>query len=126
MFIVRTPVGAVLRKRSQKGVLAGMWEFPNRPFDGFGAGEEERERKFLSDVLEVWGMTEKNGQEKEQVFMLRGKKEHTHVFTHLVWEMTGYVIDLPSVPAGMQVFSAERIQKELSVPSAFRWCLDCL
>lgn len=126
VFIVRTPVGAVLRKRSQKGVLAGMWEFPNRPFDGFGAGEEERERKFLSDVLEVWGMTEKNGQEKEQVFMLRGKKEHTHVFTHLVWEMTGYVIDLPSVPAGMQVFSAERIQKELSVPSAFRWCLDCL
>ena len=117
VFLLRAPQGTALRKRPAKGVLAGMWEFPNQPFAGFSAAEKEAEGAFLRASLLDFGI---------ENFTLCTKKEHTHVFTHLVWEMTAYVLDIPDMPPSLPVFSPEKIRGELSVASAFRWCLELL
>ncbi len=117
VFLVRTPSGAALRKRPAKGVLAGMWEFPNVPFGGLSAAEKEAEGEFLRAALREFGV---------ENYSLQGKKEHTHVFTHLVWDMTAYILDTADMPAALQVFPLGKIRTELSIASAFRWCLDLL
>lgn len=108
VFFIRSDKGVLLRKRPPKGVLAGMWEFPNVETDG---------RNTPAATLEKWGV--KYGKIEE-----RGR--HTHVFTHLIWEMTAYAVESESLPEGFARFTKEEIKKEVSLASAFKWGLVLL
>ena len=89
-----------LRQRGTEGLLAGLWEFPNVPgtLDEGGAPGH----------LAQWGLTPKQWTKK-----LTAK----HIFTHVEWHMTGYVLEVtgegPFLWADGEALSAR------AVPSAF-------
>ncbi len=109
VFLIRTPQGALLKKRPEKGVLAGMWEFPNCETTE-NSGEVEAQLSSLGF----------------QNFTAQKQSGHTHVFTHLIWEMTAYTVETSDMPPTFTPFSMEKIKKEVSLASAFKWCLKLL
>lgn len=59
-------------------------------------------------------------------------KVHKHIFTHIIWHMLAYPIYLPNCKSQLenlpefkelQFFDKSFIQENISLPSAFRWCL---
>ena len=91
-----------LRKRPEEGLLAGLWEFPNLP----GALEECAVAQALSD----WGLT---------VLDWRSRAGVKHLFTHVEWRMTGYVLTVAG-PGPEDFFWADGdALARHAVPSAF-------
>ncbi len=82
-----------LRRREERGLLAGLWEYPNElsPWPCPVAGEAE----FAAD----------------------GK----HVFTHIEWRMAAYTVAAAgeTLPPGWVWAGAEELRERYSVPSAF-------
>ena len=90
-----------LRKRDENGLLAGLWEFPHVP----GKLAESGAAAPLSD----WGLTAKNW---EKTLTAR------HIFTHVEWRMTGYVVAVAGENSGFVWVNREELEK-FAVPSAF-------
>ena len=87
--------GCVLvRRRPSRGLLAGLWEFPN-----FSGGT-------LADALPGARATGE---------LTRAR----HVFTHLVWNMRGLRAEVETLPEGMRAVDAEGI-RALPFPTALR------
>ena len=82
-----------LRKRPDKGLLAGLWEYPN-----------ERE----GSPCPVTGKEE---------FAASGK----HIFTHIEWHMTAYTLEAESdaLPSGWVWADKAALRELYSLPSAF-------
>ena len=96
-----------LRKRPGKGLLAGLWEFPNVS----GAlGETDAARP-----VEGWGLT-----------ALEWKKKLTakHIFTHREWHMTGYVLRVTGEDNGGFLWVDAEGLEACAVPSAFARYLE--
>ncbi len=97
---------AALRRREDKGLLAGLWEFPHVPgtrTDGTAA-----------EPLAAWGLTAREW---------RKKLEARHIFTHVEWHMTGYVLTAAGDGEGFAWVDGRELET-LAVPSAFRKFLD--
>ena len=91
-----------LRRRSDEGLLAGLWEFPNVPGE---LGEED-----APSALAEWGLAAK---------AWRKRLSAKHIFTHVEWHMTGYVLNVEG--QGMEEFlwmDADALEGH-AVPSAF-------
>lgn len=87
-----------IRKRKDTGLLASLFEFPNET----GEIKEEDLQKYFS-IKEI-------------------KKLHpyTHIFTHRIWKMEGYKIELNKKPKEDYIWvSKEKLKKDYSLPSAF-------
>lgn len=71
----------LLRKRPAKGLLAGLYEFPNE--EGWLSPEEavERARSFGCEPLHI-----------------RALPEARHIFTHKIWHMRGYELRIGGFP----------------------------
>ena len=95
-----SPRKVLLRRRPPKGLLGGMWELPNV------------ESHYLGDVLSDWGVL------ADSVDRLPDAK---HVFSHVEWHMTGYLVRAKSVipKAGFQMVSKEELAG-YALPTAFR------
>ena len=75
VFLLRRGAAAALRQRPDTGLLAGLWEYPHVP----GAlTEAEAARQ-----LQMWGVNPTKWTKKMSA---------RHIFTHVRWEMTGYVV----------------------------------
>ena len=93
VFVVRAGELYLLHRRPSKGLLAGMWEFPNC------VGEGGQGKKALTAELAAIGV---------RVEEVSGPvKQIRHVFSHKVWQMSVYearaakdVISPPVVPSG--------------------------
>ncbi|MDE7243699.1 MAG: A/G-specific adenine glycosylase [Oscillospiraceae bacterium] len=90
-----------MRKRPEEGLLAGLWEFPHVP----GTLDETA----AAQVLRGWGVTPLEWQKK-----ITGK----HIFTHVEWHMTGYLLTVRGGGEDFLWAGAETLQT-LAVPSAF-------
>jgi len=90
-----------LRRRPDTGLLAGLWEFPHVP----GALEESEAASPLAD----WGLSPLDWREK-----LTAK----HIFTHVEWRMTGYVLTARGDGSGFLWADGDTLDT-LAVPSAF-------
>ena len=95
-----------LRKRPDSGLLAGLWEFPNVP----GGVGEDRSAK----PLENWGLTPVDWKKK-----LTAK----HIFTHVEWHMTGYLVQVTGESPEFAWADREELEN-FAVPSAFSKFLD--
>ncbi len=97
-----------LVKRPEKGVLAGMWEFP--AVDGHITKNEAKEH------LASWGINEK------------GEKfvKSRHVFTHLIWDMQSYLVNAESEEKKFSWFSFEELFQSIALPSAMQPFLKAL
>lgn len=104
VFVLKDREGRFyLRKREEKGVLSGMWEFPN--VDGTLSREEAVNR------LKALGY---DGIE------LRESRAAKHVFTHLTWEMTVLEGTAKAFPQDVRIIAAEELEREISLPTAFK------
>ncbi|MBR6840269.1 MAG: A/G-specific adenine glycosylase [Oscillospiraceae bacterium] len=93
-----------VRKREGKGLLAGLWEFPN--FEG--ALDETQAR----ETVHLLG---------GEVLCIEPCGEAKHVFTHVEWHMKGWRIALSSEPAGFLWKTPEEIARDCPVPTALRY-----
>lgn len=98
-----------LRRRPEKGLLAGLWEFPNFP------GDLTAEQ--LAARLRAEGIT---------AVSCTPCGDARHIFTHVEWQMHGYAVCCQEEAEGFVWKSAEEIAKEYAVPSAFRFYLRLL
>lgn len=99
-----------VRKREDRGLLAGLWEYPNYP------GELSE-----SDVMEK---LKHKGLSPLNVTKLKKSK---HIFTHLEWHMTGYLItlkddgELPSDTDDEYLWvKTSFLRDRLTIPTAFK------
>lgn len=100
VFLLCCGERVALRKRPPEGLLAGLWEFPSLA----GAFEPSRQAEL--------GIPPETP--------VRRVLSARHVFTHLEWEMQGYLVELPQPPAGYQWVTREELEERISLPSAFR------
>jgi len=99
LFFYRGQVA--LRRRPGRGLLAGLWEYPNEPAEE--AGWPER-----------WGLIP---------LSLERAGEGKHIFTHIEWHMTALAGELPSpaLPQGWVWADRAALRDTYPVPNAFRW-----
>ena len=95
-----------LRRREPQGLLAGLWEFPNVP----GKLDESAAAQALSE----WALTPADW---------RKKIEAKHVFTHVEWHMTGYLLMVSGADGNFTWADREELEA-LAVPSAFAKYLE--
>lgn len=95
-----------IRKRDAKGLLAGMYEFPN--LEG---------KKTLEEVVEY---SKSIGLAPVFVKQL---PEAKHIFSHIEWRMTGYAVRVDELEKNctenLLFIHPEEVQKAYSIPAAF-------
>ena len=103
VFLLRCGGRWALRRRGESGLLAGMWELPNAP----GAlGEDE-----AAAWLRAQGLTP---------LALSPCGEARHAFTHVEWQMRGYLADCAEESGPYRWETAAEIRRACAVPTAFR------
>ena len=92
LAVVRSPAGVLLQQRPEKGLLAGLWQ----------------------PVL--W---ENEALTPDAAKALRPAK---HIFSHIEWQMQGYLFaaDTQPAPAGCVWASPEQLAAEYTLPGAFK------
>lgn len=103
-----------LAKRKEKGLLAGMWEFPS--VEGKRGPEEIKE--WLSE-------------QEIETLQVKGFGRTKHIFSHIEWHMSGYLVVVPpdfpedSIP-GTVWAEREELSEKYAIPTAFRYFRDKL
>ena len=93
-----------LRRRPSKGLLANMWEFPNR--EGHLTEEE------VTTLLRERGL---------EPLSVRSAGKAKHIFSHIEWHMTGYLVFCGRKSEDLTWVTAEQMEREISIPAAFRF-----
>ena len=88
-----------IRQRPKKGLLAGLWEFPNEP------GSLSREQLFARFP---------------QALSLADCGRAAHIFTHVEWHMQGYLVELPEELPEYIWETPSLIRERYSFPTALR------
>ena len=101
IVLVMCSGGLFIRRRPQKGLLAGMYEFAS--IEGH-PGEVEAARQ-----LETQGFS--------NVRIVRLLPPSKHVFTHLVWRMHGWLVEAASAP---ESYICVHSLQSYAIPSALR------
>lgn len=105
VFIIRDGEKVVLHKRPHKGLLAGMYEFPNT------AGHLSEEEA-LSWVKE----------QNLKPLRIQKLESAKHIFSHVEWHMTGYVVrvdELAENKSGMLFVETKDSEERYPIPAAF-------
>ena len=103
VYMLRCGDRFALRKRENRGLLAGLWEFPNIP--GHFSPEEALKQ------LETLGVQPR---QLEKVVSRR------HIFTHIIWDMQGVYAEVQEEAPGFVWMTAEEIDASAALPTAFR------
>lgn len=92
VFVLEKEGRYALQKREEKGLLAGLWQFP--------LWEGEKDPSDFGAVLQ--------------------QKTAKHIFTHVEWHMTGYLVRAKSYDPAFIWATAEEIKTSYALPSAFK------
>lgn len=103
VFILSCDGRYALHKRENKGLLAGLWEFPNVP--------GKLEAADAISAVEAMGLTPRQ--------ILR-QTERKHIFTHIQWNLRGFYLEVAAPGGGLEWFSGEQIDSQAALPTAFR------
>ncbi len=110
VLVIRDSVHAALRRRPPRGLLAGLYELPN--WEGYLTQEEALLRVSKSGFSPI---------------RIRPLPEAKHIFSHVEWHMTGYLVLVEDQENPAELSSGENmlfiepevIRREYSIPSAF-------
>ena len=102
VFILLRQGCVALRRRPEEGLLAGLWEYPHVP----GILDESAAARQVAQ----WGLTPHRWTKK-----LAAK----HEFTHIRWEMTGYILDVQGPGPAEWLWADDGERRKRAVPSAF-------
>lgn len=114
VFLLWADGKLLLHKRPEKGLLAGLYELPNK--EGHLTPEEARQFWEAQTGGSVQGIQE--------------LKKEKHIFTHIQWNMTGYEMFLSHLSESMKLGEAwlwvtpDQLKKQYSLPSAFKGYRD--
>ena len=103
VFILRCGDSFALEKRENKGLLAGLWQFPN--------AEGKMNVPAISAALEEKGLKIKE--------IIR-QVEKKHIFTHIIWDMRGVYLEVKEQAGPYTWLTAEQIDAQAALPTAFR------
>lgn len=107
LFVFNAQGKIALQRREEKGVLEGMWELPNR--------EGTLDHREVASYVEQLGILD---------YKVENPKRGQHIFTHIKWEMVCYYIYCEE-PFGSFIWAdAEALEKEYSIPTAFKKFLN--
>ena len=101
-------VRIAVRKRPKSGLLAGLYEFPNMDV------EQPLSLDQAIAVADEWGCVPMH---------LTRESEYKHIFTHVEWDMKGYYMDVHEMPEQFRWVTAEEMEGEVAIPSAFGYFL---
>ena len=97
VFLIFRNGRVALRRRGERGLLAGLWEYPNAPAPA-------------QDALARWGIVPEG---------CRRETGGRHIFTHVEWHMTGYTLEVEGDGPPDFVWVNRAALEEHAVPSAF-------
>lgn len=92
-----------VRRRAADILLGGLWEFPNTP--------ENLTPEQAEDVLAQWGVS---------AAAITAGLRKKHVFTHMEWEMSSYLVSCENMVADFIWVTKEKLAGDMALPSAFR------
>lgn len=95
-----------VQKKQGEGLLAGLYEFPNIDIEM----KETDIQRWLND-------------KSIESIQIQKYKKVKHIFTHLEWDMCCYKVECRTDAECYEWFSAEELQNNLPLPTAFRKCL---
>lgn len=101
--ITRSDGRTALRRRPEKGLLAGLWEFPHVP--------GELTESLVAQQLADWGL---------RVVDWRRTVSATHLFTHRRWEMTGWLLTAEGDGCADWLWADGQTMEGKAIPSAFK------
>ena len=102
VFLLLRDGCAALRQRPDTGLLAGLWEYPHV--------EGKQDERAAAAQLAAWGLTPRR--------WVKSTTFH-HIFTHIRWEMTGYVVEVEGSGCADWLWADEEERARRAVPSAF-------
>lgn len=105
IFIIRDGEKVVLHKRPSRGLLAGLYEFPNT------AGHLSEEEALL------WVK-----EQKLNPLRIQKLEPAKHIFSHVEWHMTGYVVrvdELTENESGLLFVETKDSEEHYPIPAAF-------
>ena len=103
VFILSCDGRFALEKRPEKGLLAGLWQFPNRP--------GKLDTRAALDAVTAMGLHPRE---------LLWEVEKTHIFTHIQWNMKGIYLEVAEAGGSFLWFTEEEINSQAALPTAFR------
>ena len=106
VFILQCGDQIAVRKRKNTGLLAGLWELPH--LDG------TMDAQAALDAAAQW----QTG--AEELCSVRTCK---HIFTHIEWHMTAVHLLVRHMSGHFRWVTAQQLQSETALPTAFRICL---
>lgn len=103
VFILRCNGKYAVQKRTEKGLLHGLWQYPN-----------------LAGILTETQVREQMKAWKCDLKAIMFTVDKKHIFTHVEWEMQGVYCECGKMDKRFVWKTAEEIEKEISLPTAFR------
>ena len=103
VFLLRCGDRIALCRRPEKGVLAGLWEFPNV--------EGSPDRREVAELMAQWGLS---------VLHIQPSVSAKHVFTHLEWHMSSWFIECAEPVPRFHWVTRETLRGKISLPSAWK------
>lgn len=107
VFLLECNGRFALERRENRGLLAGLWQFPNV------LGQLEEQAALEQAVS--WGAA--------PVELLR-RADRSHIFTHIRWNMRCYRISCRSAAPAFTWLTLPEIRRDAALPTAFRQFLD--
>jgi A/G-specific adenine glycosylase len=107
VLLLRCGERLALCRRTEKGVLHGLWQLPDLP------GKLSPARAL--EAAAAWGA---------QPTELRRESRRTHIFTHIRWEMVCYHIDCGAMPDRFTWVERAQLRQDYALPTAFRMFLE--
>ena len=103
VFILRCGDTFALEKRESRGLLAGLWQFPNV--------EGKMGIPAIVDILEKNGL---------KILEIIRQVEKKHIFTHIIWDMRGVYLEVKEQAGPYTWLTSEQINAQAALPTAFR------
>ena len=107
VFVLQCGDKLAICKRPAKGLLAGLWQFPDT--EGHLTMQE------ALSLASEWGVA-------PQSPVLEIEREH--IFTHVEWKLRGIYLQCGDMSPNFQWYSREAIGEAIGLPTAYRQFLD--
>ncbi len=123
VFVIEWQGRYLLHKRPDKGLLAGLWEMPAVEAKLTRAEAQAEAERLLAGLLP----------EECLPGRLTALKPAKHIFSHVEWRMSGFLVSLSEtakntlpeqLEAGYVLVDAETMQRRYSLPSAFAYYVN--
>jgi A/G-specific adenine glycosylase len=103
VFILSFGNEFALQKRPDKGLLAGLWQFPN-----------------VQGKLQLPAAIEYLAGRGVAVRDVYRQVEKKHIFTHIEWKMTGFYLETSEKSSEFVWMNKDEINEKAALPTAFR------